>query len=218
MSFPTPPGPPLTPTVAGARDQLSGELSKPQYQAARPTLFDELWTAITNWFNSLTSAGGSGLGGSPALILTIVGLVVVAALVIGFILFGVPRLNRRSAITGALFGIEDERDALALRRSAEAAANAGDYTTAIEEGFRAVARGLSERGVVSTFPGTTAHGFAQLAAGPFPQTGSALERAAALFDGVRYLGAPGTESDWIIVRDLDRELGRTRPILDEALA
>jgi hypothetical protein len=218
MSLRTPPGPPLTPTVAGAREQLSGELSKPQYQAARPTLFDELWTAITNWFNSLTSTGGSGLGGSPALILIIVGAVVVAALIVGFILFGLPRFNRRSASSGALFGVDDERDAAALRRSAEAAASAGDYTTAIEEGFRAVARALSERGVISTFPGTTAHGFARLAAQPFPAAGAALERAAALFDGVRYLGAPGTEADWMIVRELDRELGRTRPLLDEALA
>jgi hypothetical protein len=218
MSLPTPPGPPLTPTIAAARDQLHNELSKPQYQAARPTLFDLLWNAIMKWFQSLTSVGGSGLGGSPALILVIIGVVVVAALVVGFILFGVPRLNRRSTVSGALFGEEDLRDAVALRRAAEAAANAGDYATAIEEGFRSIARGLAERGVVSTFPGTTAHGFAALAAVPFPLAATALERAAGLFDGVRYLGSAGTEQDWTVVRDLERDLARSRPRLDEAFA
>jgi hypothetical protein len=138
--------------------------------------------------------------------------------VVGFILFGVPRLNRRSAVSGTLFGEHDVRDSAALRRAAEAAALAGDYATAIEEGFRSIARALAERGVVSTFPGTTAHGFAALAAGPFPAMAGTLEHAAGLFDGVRYLGAAGTGSDWIVVRDLERELSRARPRLDEALA
>jgi hypothetical protein len=218
MSLPVPPGPPLTPTASGARDQLHNELTKPQYQAARPTLFDELWNAIVKWFDSLGSAGGPGLSGSPALILTVVGIVVVVALVVGFMIFGVPRLNRRSRVSGSLFGEQDDRAALTLRRSAEAAANAGDYATAIEEGFRAIARGLAERGVVDTFPGTTAHGFAALAAVPFPASGRDLDHAADMFDGVRYLGSAGTQSGWQSVRDLERELSRTRPRLDEALA
>jgi Domain of unknown function (DUF4129) len=218
MSLPKPPGPPLTSTVAGAREQLHNELVKPQYQAARPTLFDQLWKAIMDWFNSLTSTGGTGLGGSPTLILIVVGIVVLAALIVGFLLFGVPRLNRRSRAVGQLFGEQDDRAALTLVRAAEAAARAGDYSTAIEEGFRSIARGLAERGVVSTFPGTTAHGFAALAVIPFPASTGTLPRAADLFDGVRYLGATGTESGWLVVRDLERELGRTRPRLDEAFA
>ena len=217
MSLPTPPGPPLTPTVTGAREQLQGELTKPQYQAARPTPFEQLWNAIVNWFESLGTSGTPG-GVSPVLILVIVGAVLLAALVVGFILFGVPRLNRRSAVSGTLFGEHDVRDSAALRRAAEAAALAGDYATAIEEGFRSIARALAERGVVSTFPGTTAHGVAALAAGPFPAMAGTLEHAAGLFDGVRYLGAAGTGSDWIVVRDLERELSRARPRLDEALA
>jgi hypothetical protein len=217
MSLPAPPGPPLTPTVAGARAQLHNELLKPQYQAARPTLFDQLWKAISDWFNSLTGVKVSGLPGGPALILIVVGAVILAALIVGFVLFGVPRLNRRSAVAGVLFGEQDERDAAALRRAADAAAAAGDFGTAIEEGFRSIARGLGERGVVTTFPGTTAHGFSAFAAVSFPASRSTLERAADLFDGVRYLGALGTENGWALVRDLERELSRARPRLDEAL-
>jgi hypothetical protein len=219
MSQPTPPAPPLTPTVDGAREQLQNELSKPPYQAARPTLFDDLWNAIVKWFDSLASPG-TGVGGlsGPALILIIVGIVILAALVVGFILFGLPRLNRQSVASGSLFGEEDERDSAALRRAADAAAASGDYSSAIEEAYRAIARGLEERGVVSTFPGTTAHGFSALAAVPFPSAGAALESAADLFDGVRYLGASGTERDWSVVRDLERGLARTRPQLNGAIA
>jgi hypothetical protein len=218
MSHPTPSGPPLTPTVTGAREQLHNELLKPQYQAAKPTLFDQLWKAITDWFTSLTSNGVPGTGGSPALILTIIGIVLVVSLVIGFLIFGVPRLNRRSEVSGTLFGEQDDRTAGALRRAAETAAAAGDFATAIEEGFRAIARGLSERGIITTFPGTTAHGFAALAIAPFPASEPQLVQAADLFDGVRYLGVTGTESSWVIVRDLEQGLSRARPRLDEALA
>jgi hypothetical protein len=56
---------------------------------------------------------------------------VIAALIVGFILFGVPRLNQRSKSLGALFGDEDDRDSTTLRRAAERAAAAGDYTIAI---------------------------------------------------------------------------------------
>ena len=218
MSLPSPPGPPLTPTVSAAREQLQNELSKPQYQAARPTLFDILWKDITDWFNSLTGPAVAGPGISQTLILTIIAIVVIAGLVVGFVIFGVPRLNRRSRISGALFGVNDDRDAAALRRAAETAAAAGDYAVAIEEGFRAIARGLAERGVVTTFPGTTAHGFAGLASGAFPEAAGSLEQAASLFDGVRYLGDAGTESNWVVIRSVERSLRESRPRLDEAFA
>jgi hypothetical protein len=218
MSLPSPQGPPLTPTVAAAREQLQNELSKPQYQAARPTLFDILWKDITDWFNSLTAPVVAGQGISQTLILTLIAVIVIAGLVVGFVIFGVPRINRRSRISGALFGVDDDRDAGSLRRAAEAAAASGDYALAIEEGFRAIARGLAERGVVTTFPGTTAHGFAGLASGAFPDAANSLEQAASLFDGVRYLGDAGTETNWIVIRSVERTLRGSRPRLDEAFA
>ncbi len=46
-------------------------------------------------------------------------------------------------------------------RARPRAAEAGDFATAIAEMFRALARGLSERTIVMTSPGTTAHGFAR---------------------------------------------------------
>jgi hypothetical protein len=217
MTIRIPPGPPLTPTVAGARAQLHSELVKPQYQAARPTLFDQVLKAITDWFESLGSGGGQGVAVGPGLILTVIGVVVVLALVIGFLIFGVPRLNRRSRVSGTLFGEQDDRTSVALRRAADTAAASGDFATAIEEGFRSIARGLAERGIITTYPGTTAHGFAALAIVPFPDSSQRLEHAADLFDGVRYLGVSGTESGWLLIRDLEQMLSRARPRLDESL-
>jgi hypothetical protein len=212
-----PSGPPLDPTAQQARAQLSAELSKPEYQAARPSgltlLLQQAEQAISKWFNDLFS-GLNGALISPNLIVVIVVVLVVAALIVLFLVFGRPRLNRRSAKVGSLFGDEDDRDSVALRRDAERAAATGDYTTAIAEEFRSIARALAERTVVTTFPGTTASGFAARAAGAFPDFRQALRDCAASFDDVRYLGAVGTEAQWRAMSALELGLREARPSFD----
>ena len=211
--------PPLDPTAQQARDQLQLELSKPQYQAARPTIVDTIIADVLKWFFSLFNgqlfAPGADL--TPLLVGGIVLLLVVAAIV-GYFVFGRPRLNARRRAAGSLFGEEDERDAAALRRDAERAASAGDFTAAIEDAFRAIARGLSERTLLTTFPGTTAHGFAAEAATSFPPFAPQLSEAANTFDEVRYLGQLGTEAGWLAVSELERELRIAKPVLQEASA
>jgi hypothetical protein len=209
-----PPGPPLNPTAQQARAQLSAELSKPEYQAARPSgltvLLQQAEQAIGNWFNSLFT-GLNGVPISSNLIVVIIVVLVIAALVVLFLIFGLPRINRRSARVGALFGEEDERDSVVLRRDAERAAAAGDYTTAIAEEFRSIARALTERAVVTTFPGTTASGFAARAAIAFPDFRDELHDCAAVFDDVRYLGVAGTLEQWQAMSALELGLRETRP-------
>lgn len=202
--------PPLDPNADQARSQLIAELSKPEYQASKPGLFDLLATWLRDWLNglanSLTGASGpAGLGNVVILVL------VIAAIVVAFLVFGVPRLNRRSAVTGTLFGDDDSRDSDALRAAAARAAAAGDFATAIAEQFRAIARSLSERGLVTTFPGTTATGFASRAAASFPAESGALDAAAAAFDGVRYLGRAGTADEWQTVDGLATRIRAARP-------
>ena len=80
--------------------------------------------------------------------------------------------------------------------------------------FRAIARGLAERVVVTTFPGTTAHTFASRASDVFPQFRSELSRSADTFDRVRYLGSAGTDADWQAVRTLEAGLRQSRPVLE----
>src|SRR5262249_11151964 len=128
-----------------------------------------------------------------------------------FLVFGVPRLERRRRRERELFGDEDERDSDELRRVARTAAAAGDWAEATAELFRAIARRLAERTIVASFPGTTAHGVAGQAAGVFPDAASRLADAADDFDAVRYLGSPGSEEGYRRMEALERELHDATP-------
>ncbi len=200
---------PVEPDAEEARQWLITELSKPEYEAARPTLFDRIAAAFFEWLGSIFNFGpGFGIPGLLPIILTIVVLV---ALIVAFLVFGVPRLNRRSAAQhGTLFGENDNRNAAALRLAAQAAAARGDFTTAITEMFRCIARGLSERTIVTTFPGTTATGFAAQAGSAFPNSASELVAAASTFNDVRYLGGEGTAETFGAIAELERSLRGAR--------
>ena len=209
---------PVDPDAPEARRWLVEELSKAKYHPAAesPSWLRDLLRSIQEWFASLFD-GISSPAGSP--IWLVVLLVVVAAVaVVAFLIFGVPRLNRRSRESGELFGEDDERDAATLRRAATRAAEAGDFATAIAEMFRALARGLSERTIVTTSPGTTAHGFVREAAAAFPDAAVRLAGAADDFDRVRYLGAQGTAEQWTSISALERELRSAKPVHDDQLA
>lgn len=200
---------PVDPDAGPARRWIIAELSKPEYRAAQPTWFDRLSSDFWNWLNGLTLQA-DGVTQGP--ILLIVCAIVVAAIVAAYFVFGPPRLNRRSAI-GMLFGEDDDRDAAAMRRAAEDAAARGDYTAAIQELFRSIARGLVERTIVTTTPGTTARDFAVRAAVAFPALADRLISSATAFDRVRYLGAPGTEDDYLAIAELESELHAAHPVL-----
>lgn len=204
---------PVDPDAPVASDWLATELAKPQYQAAKPTLFDQLAKAISDWLNSLQPRAGH----APPSFFTLPSVLVIiaiAVIVIAFLIFGLPRLNRRSKVTGSLFGDDDDRDSTRIRRNAENSARRGDYTTAIVEMFRAVARGLAERTIVSTNPGTTARDFSTRAGAVFTDHTEQLARAGEAFDLVRYLGRAGTIEQYQEVANLERELRSLKPARD----
>jgi hypothetical protein len=206
--------PPVTPDGPEAREWILRELAKSEYQAAKPTLFDIIAKRFWDWFNSLQVPVAEGA--PPLGVLLILGAVVVAV-IIALLVWGVPRFNRRSRFGGGeLFGESDERDASAIRRASDQAAKAGDWPLAIGERFRAIARALTERTVVTLMPGTTAADAARRAAVVFPAQADGLAAGAAAFDGVRYLGAAGSRDDYERLVALDRELTSARPRLDAA--
>lgn len=213
---------PVDPDAPEAREWILDELSKAPYQAAKPNLLDLIAQQIVNWFGDLIDflTGGvqPGAPGQPPLWILAIAIPVVILLVLAFLVYGLPRLNRRSTVTGALFGEHDERDAAAMRRDAERAAAAGDFTTAIAELFRALARNLAERTLVTTHPGTTASEFSRRAAAVFPDARPLLVTAAADFDGVRYLGVTGTREQWDAMVAIERRLRTARPASDPAAA
>ncbi len=211
---------PVDPDAPEAREWLLDELSKQPYQEAKPTFIDLLAQQILNWFQDVLDwLGGATAGGPrtdvPVWLLAVL-IPVAIILVLAFLIYGLPRLNRRSSVTGALFGDDDIRDAVSLRRAAERAAAAGDYSTAIAELFRSIARGLGERTLVSMFPGTTAREFARRAAVTFPEDADALATAALDFDGVRYLDRPGTVEQWDAMVALERRLRTARAVARNA--
>lgn len=208
---------PVTPDGPEAQRWLIDELAKSAYQSARPGPFDEFVKQIQDWLNSLIDSLGSvKIAGVGNLLPAILVGAIVVVLVVAFLVFGVPRLNRRSAAGGELFDDDDSRDSEAMRRDAERAAASGDFTTAIEELFRALARGLDERTLVSFFPGSTARGVAARAGGVFPDAAERLLAAARTFDDVRYLGVVGSAPEWQSLVALERELRTTRPPHDPA--
>jgi hypothetical protein len=199
---------PVVPDGPEAREWLLDELSNPEYTAARPSLFDRLSQAFFDWLMRLFQPGASvPLDWLPV---AIVGLVV-AGLVAALLIWGLPRVNRSSRPAVGLFGDDDRRTAGELRSAATAAAGTGNWTLAILEQFRAVARGLAERTIVRVSPGTTAHDFASRAAKTFPTASGDLARAAEIFDRVRYLGQDGNAEDFDRLRRLDSHLQKESP-------
>ena len=202
---------PVEPDRPAARRLLADELAKQEYQSAKPTWFDQLLGGIGDWLDSLRFGDAQG---PPAFGMLVLIVVIVILLVIAFLIFGLPRLNRRSAVSGSLFGEDDARTAAQMRSAAEAAAARGDHATAIAEMYRSIARGLAERTVLTTMPGTTAHDFSLRAGRAFPPQSDALTAASAAFDDVRYLGGTGSAESYLQVAALEAELRAAKPILE----
>jgi hypothetical protein len=201
---------PVDPTAPEGREWLREELAKQEYQAARPTWFDQLAKWIQDRIGDLL--GSSTTGGPPGFGAVIVFALVLAAIVVAFFVFGRPRINRKSAVSGALFGEDDFRDAAGIRAAAESAAARGEYELAITEAFRAIARGLAERTILTVNPGSTARDFSERAGVPFPQFAAEFAAAAVIFDEVRYLGRPGTAEHYEQVATLERLARQAKPV------
>lgn len=202
---------PVDPTAPDARQWLRDELAKAPYQAARPTWFDRLSRAFFDWVGSLRLPGGDGLTTWLPVVVTVV---VLGALAAAVLVFGLPRWNRRSRLgADGLFHEEDRRTAAVMRAAAEAAAQSGEWDVACQEMFRALARGLSERTVLTLTPGMTAREVSERASAAFPAERSRLADAAVTFDGVRYLGHTGTEPGYHALDRLEDDLRHAVPVL-----
>ncbi|MGW9627058.1 DUF4129 domain-containing protein [Microbacterium sp. NPDC055521] len=201
----------FVPDGADARRRAQEELSKPEYQAAKPNWFDQLATDVADWFFGLFD--GEGTGAVAPLALTIITIVVVAAVVVALVLWGRPRSSRTVRSRADLLGEKDDRTAAQLRADAERRARDGDWDGAVVLRFRALARGLLERDLIDPAPGATAQGIAREAAPALPQLAEPLHAAATLFDAVRYLGTSASESDYRALAATDERIKTTAPHL-----
>lgn len=173
---------PVVPGRDAAREAAHRELLDPGYRAHEPSL----WQRIASWVldhlkQAFDSTAGSAPGGWWAVVLLVV---LVGAVVLGVRarLGPMSAAHRRAAdiFSGAA------RTAADHHRDADAALAAGDLGGAVQERFRALVRGLEERGLLEARPGYTADEAASEAARLLPGCADALRAAARVFDDIRY--------------------------------
>ncbi|WP_375384755.1 DUF4129 domain-containing protein [uncultured Microbacterium sp.] len=209
--------PPLTPDADEARRWAEQELSDRAYEIAQPTPFDRAARAVGDFFANIFNAQLSGGWGSAFAV--IAAIVVIVLIVVAFAIWGRPRATRRShAAATTLFGEAEGRSAAELRRDAASHAAREEWDAAVVLRFRALARGLDERGIVDAPPGATVHSFARAAGRRLPAARDGLDAAATAFDDVRYLRRPGTADLYHRVVDIDEAVSVQHPTQDVALA
>ena len=195
---------PATPGAQEAREAAEAELAKPIYHPV-PDLLDRLWRWLVEHFDPTSAIPGI----PPLLSGLIVLLVLVTCVVLLVVLLRRFRLVGRSRRAARRL-FDDERDARALARAADAAAERGDWDAAVVGRFRAIIRSLDERGLIEDYPGMTAHEAAVLGSSALEALGEELTRAAALFDAVRYGEVVSTEEQDAWMRDLARRVDAAR--------
>jgi hypothetical protein len=197
-------------TRAAGQRLARQELSKSIYHPGVPLI-----QRIENWISGeisrlLQSAGIGGTSGGWWAVVALAALLVIAVAVVSFWIGPVARKGRRgpdAALSGGELSARDHR------QKAERSAAAGDFTAAIIESVRAIARGLEERGILAPRLGRTANELAAEASRPLPEHTRGLAQAARLFDDLLYGGRDGTQAGYRQVRDLDTALQAARPAI-----
>lgn len=207
MAGPRPLGPPLDPSAEEARQWAQEELAKAIYDQG-PSLLERILGWLGRIWEQLMGIEGAGAVLLPVVVLALAGLIIAAALILGG-----PVRRRRVGPAPASMQVldDDDRGARALRSAADAAAQAGDYARAVLDRFRALVRGLDERGILADRHGRTAREAAASAGAAFPDHSGDLARAGELFDAVCYGDVFPDAAAHLWLRDLEQQISTTRP-------
>lgn len=198
---------PVTIDRDAAQHAAQAELAKPEYHAADPNLLDRAlsWLAqrLADLFRAASDAVPGGVLGLLVLLVVVVLLAVVVRLRVG-------KLARHVRAPGLVFE-DPTRTAQDHRAAAEQAFAAGDFAVAVRERFRALVRGLEERGVLDALSGRTADEAAREAGARLLGSQAELAAGARLFDDVHYGDRPATAEDYRRLAALDEQVSRARP-------
>ena len=200
---------PFDPGREAARRAAREELSRHEYDAARPSLVVRIIGGFVHAVGSaLDAASGQVPGGRTGVVLLLLLLVALVAVV-------VTRLkpSRSSPRRAAVFAVGAVVSADEHRRRAQAHAESGDLRAAVRERLRAVVRDLEQRGVLDPRPGRTAVEVANEAGQRVPALAVPVRSAAQLFDEVVYGGRPVDLSSYAVMVELDRTVTATRAVL-----
>ncbi|MGF3055806.1 DUF4129 domain-containing protein [Microbacterium sp. YY-01] len=203
---------PLIPDGDEAQRLAEQELTKSAYAAAEPTFFDRISRTVVEFILKIFQpSDGAGVGN---LLFLILAAVVVIAVIVIIIVWGRPgRTFRRTRRTAPPLLGDDTRTAAELRDAAAAAEKNAQWDDAVAHRYRALARDLIERDLITPSPGATAQAIAREASVPFPDEARALTMAATVFDDVRYLRRPATRQHAEMLRELDVRLQSLHPEL-----
>ena len=199
------PEPPVTPDAGTARRWAVEELARPEYHERRSLL-----QRVLDWLLEQLEKVQQNVH-LDGVTIAVVGVVAVAlVLLVAWWVAGPVRSGRASAGRSVLAD-DDTRSAAQLRAAADAAAAAGDWSTAVLERFRAVVRDLEERTVLDERPGRTAHEATLDAGTRLPEVAAALVAGGRLFDDVAYGGRAAGPDDDASLRALVPAVSAARP-------
>jgi|GEM_PF-256791 len=198
---------PVEPDREQARAAAIEELSKREYQAARPGLFSRAVAWLIDQLSRVRLPEHTGSAIGLAALLAVIAAVVLFALARTGGLRGAARLRTPAEVLAA-----SRLDAAGHRAAADRHAAAGEWSAAVLERFRAIARLLEERAILAPSPGRTADEVAAEAAAWLPDLGADLAAAARAFDDVCYGDRRGTPQADAQLRGLDEAVRRARPL------
>ncbi|MDE0573821.1 DUF4129 domain-containing protein [Demequina sp. B12] len=195
----------VTPDADEARRWAEEELSRPEYREEGQPWYER----VMEWFNELLDNAGAVASGFPLTAVLIA--IAVTAVIVGVVIWIVMGPMRRSGVSAseAAFEPGDTRSAEQMRAAAHAAAQRDNWDLATMEMFRALVRGLDERGAIDLTAGTTAHE-AATAVDRLPLAAGRAAGAAQLFDEARYGDGGLDKAAWEHAASLEKDLRNTR--------
>lgn len=199
--------PPVLPAAEEARRWAAEELSQPEYRDAAPGWVETLWENFLDWLSTLDGSADAGSTVPSPVIGLVIAVIIAAAVIIAK-----PRLNPKARQVKEVFEPEGELAAGDYRQRAETSAAAGRWGDAVVDRFRALVRSAEDRTILDPQPGRTADEVARDLALPFSTEGQRLDRAAGMFDAIRYGNRTADAGDYRAMAGLDDALEALKPV------
>jgi Domain of unknown function (DUF4129) len=191
---------PVDPDRGQARQWALDELSRREYQDAKPSLIERALTWLQERLANLR------FGDAPSLKIGLTVAALVVAAVVAYAVYRAGGFGRTARRASVAVLTDTPVSAADHRAAADRHAAAGEWDGAVRERFRAIARELEERAVLTPQPGRTALELATGAGRELPALRAELLSGARLFDDVSYGAVPMHERDDASLRALDTHL------------